>query len=323
MHSLQTPRVSVIMPARNVDPFIDEALASVRASTMGDLEILVIDDGSTDHTADRVRRHAAADPRIRLLTGPGRGAGAARNLGFSHARGCWLAVVDADDAVHPDRLGQLVRQAEATGVQIVADNLTAFYDEGGADHIWLEGPEWQARRLITLTDLLSTGLGRGARRQLGYLKPLFRARWVFDRGLTYDETLPIGEDFDFVARSLAAGAAYAYQPTAGYRYRRRSTSISHRITPDQLRAMIVAAEGLERHLDGPERVAARRRIEEMELDRRFALLSAQIKTGTFAGLSGAMAVAGVRSRLKTAMGEAVARRLARLGRPARALQRSG
>lgn len=103
------PLVSVIMPARNAAATIDAALASLGAQSWRNLEILVVDNGSTDATADRVRRAAAADARIRLIDGAAEpGAYPARNAGLAAARGAFFTVLDADDWAHPARIARQV-----------------------------------------------------------------------------------------------------------------------------------------------------------------------------------------------------------------------
>jgi cellulose synthase/poly-beta-1,6-N-acetylglucosamine synthase-like glycosyltransferase len=107
------PEVSVVMPARNAERQIDDAIRSVQAQTFLSLELVVIDDHSTDGTAALVQRHAASDSRIRLVRGPGRGVSAARNVGLAHARGRWIGMLDADDIACPNRLEMQVRFLEA------------------------------------------------------------------------------------------------------------------------------------------------------------------------------------------------------------------
>ncbi len=95
------PLVSVITPARDVGPWIGEAVDSVLAQTECRFEYLVVDDGSTDDTADVVRRRAVTDPRLRLVDGDGGGSGAARNRGLALARAPFVAFLDGDDRWHP------------------------------------------------------------------------------------------------------------------------------------------------------------------------------------------------------------------------------
>lgn len=96
--------VSVIIPAYNAARTIGETLLSVRSQTHRRLEILVIDDGSTDTTADIVREHAVLDPRIRLVQRENGGVAAARNQGIEEARAEFLAFIDADDLWSPDKI---------------------------------------------------------------------------------------------------------------------------------------------------------------------------------------------------------------------------
>ena len=104
--------VSVVVPAYNAGATIDATLDSVRAQSYRHLEILVVDDGSSDDTAARVERHAAADPRVRLLRQPNAGVAAARNLGLRAARGAYVAPIDADDLWHPHKVERQVRMLE-------------------------------------------------------------------------------------------------------------------------------------------------------------------------------------------------------------------
>lgn len=99
------PRVSVILPAWNREALVGRAIESVLAQTMGDLELIVVDDASTDGTAAAVEAHAARDPRVRLVRSPGNlGGGGARNLGVAHARSGLIAFQDSDDRWLPEKL---------------------------------------------------------------------------------------------------------------------------------------------------------------------------------------------------------------------------
>jgi succinoglycan biosynthesis protein ExoO len=313
--SVAPDRVSVIMPARNAAPFIDAALRSVRDQSVSDLEILVIDDGSSDATPQIVERHAREDDRVRLLRGAGRGPAAARNIGLSQAQGAWAAVVDADDLILPDRMRLLLDAARVSKAQVVADNLTAFYDDGSKpDHLWLDGPLWEHPRRLHLATFLSSDDG-GGDAGLGYLKPVFRLDWLRRHDLRYDETLTIGEDFDLVSRALTAGATYVFAPFAGYRYRRRSGSISHRFSAAQLDAMIAAAQRLAVDLDGVARLNMDARIARMEEDRRFVVLAGRLKSGDVSAMAELATSREQRVRFGQAAVEGLTRRLRSLRSP--------
>lgn len=109
--------VSIIMPFLHARPFIAEAIESVRAQTYPEWELWLVDDGSSDGTAEVARSFAERDPeRIHLVAHPGgasHGASASRNLGLARARGEFVAFLDADDVWLPENLAELVRRLRA------------------------------------------------------------------------------------------------------------------------------------------------------------------------------------------------------------------
>jgi glycosyltransferase involved in cell wall biosynthesis len=104
-----SPLVSVVIPAYNAEAFIQKTLTSVLSQTYKNLEILVIDDGSTDRTVEIVEAMAEGDRRIRLLQQSNSGVAAARNLGIKHAKGEFIAPLDADDIWYPQNIEKQVQ----------------------------------------------------------------------------------------------------------------------------------------------------------------------------------------------------------------------
>lgn len=105
--------VSVIIPAWNAEATLREALESVGGQTYSELEILIVDDGSTDRTAAVAKDFCSAEPRARLISQANGGPAAARNRGIAEARGEWIALIDADDLWHPTKLEKQVAAALA------------------------------------------------------------------------------------------------------------------------------------------------------------------------------------------------------------------
>src|SRR5262245_4502278 len=110
--------VSVVIPAHNAAATIGETLLSVRSQTHRMLEILVIDDGSTDGTADIARDHAALDSRIRLVRQKNGGVAAARNRGIEEAAADLVAFVDADDLWAPDKIEKQIAVLRKEGPSV-------------------------------------------------------------------------------------------------------------------------------------------------------------------------------------------------------------
>lgn len=112
------PLVSVVVPAYNAEPFIDDCLFSILNQRIKSMEVIVVDDGSTDATAERVKRFAESDSRITLVTQPNGGVSKARNRGIDLAKGDFVTFVDADDFLHPDALSRMMGILESTGAGV-------------------------------------------------------------------------------------------------------------------------------------------------------------------------------------------------------------
>lgn len=222
------PVASVIVPAYNCADLIGETLDSLTRQTGADIEILVVDDASQDDTAARVEAAAARDGRIRLVRAPANGGpAAARNLGLDMARGDWIAFVDSDDLVAPDRLERLIGAAERDGVDIACDNVELFDgDRTGENRRVLTGRWAEAPQDIDLpTFVLRNHMDLGVH-ALGYLQPIVRRAFQQAHGVRFDERLRVGEDYDFVLKLLAEGARMKLYPWPTYFYRQRANSLS-------------------------------------------------------------------------------------------------
>lgn len=101
---LPSPEVSVIIPAYNLEGYLDTCLQSVLAQTLGNFEAIVVDDGSTDGTPGLLRRYAERDPRIIVVSTPNRGVARARETGIARAQGKYIAFLDGDDFWEPRML---------------------------------------------------------------------------------------------------------------------------------------------------------------------------------------------------------------------------
>jgi glycosyltransferase involved in cell wall biosynthesis len=109
------PTVSVVIPVYNGAALIDATIESALGQTYPHLEVIVVDDGSTDRTAELVRAKAALDPRVRFIQQTNRGVGAARNAGIAAARGELIAPLDADDLWDPSKIERQVNRLLEAG----------------------------------------------------------------------------------------------------------------------------------------------------------------------------------------------------------------
>ena len=124
-----SPLISVIVPVYNVEKYLRKCLDSICGQTYHHLEILCINDGSTDGSAAILEEYAAKDTRIKVFTQPNAGLSAARNTGLDHATGEWIAGVDSDDYLEPDAIEYALSAASdevdiiSFGVKVIWENM--------------------------------------------------------------------------------------------------------------------------------------------------------------------------------------------------------
>ena len=124
------PLVSIVIPVYNAEKFLSECLESVCAQTLKDIEIICVNDGSTDGSAEIVSEFASRDKRIHVITQSNAGENAARNSGIAAARGRWIGFVDSDDKVSPELYEKLISNGEKYQADISHCGLLFFYPDG-------------------------------------------------------------------------------------------------------------------------------------------------------------------------------------------------
>ncbi|WP_242138293.1 glycosyltransferase family 2 protein [Sphingomonas sp. TREG-RG-20F-R18-01] len=222
-------QASVIIPAFNAEQYIEATIASATQQTHCALEIIVVDDRSTDATAAIVARIARDDPRVSLLALPRNGGpSVARNTGILAARGTWIALLDADDSFLPDRLATLIALGVEQDADMVADNLWLVDQATGAQMPMLPEGALPAPVRIDLPEFIARNISTpdAPRRNYGFLKPLIRRDFLMRNAIRYDETVRFAEDFALYVECLRAGAGWWLHPTPLYRYLVRADSLT-------------------------------------------------------------------------------------------------
>lgn len=219
------PTISVIIPTHNRARLLVEAIQSVLDQTYADFEVLVVDDGSTDDTADVVR--GLTDPRIRYLYQDHGERSMARNRGMAEARGAYIAFLDDDDLYLPHHLQSSLEFLNAhPEVDLVYGGVQIMNPEGA---VQLTSRPWENEPEPTL---LNCAMGRC------FLHPcsvLFR-RQVLDRmDHWFDSTFHLAEDYDFFFRMLIVGR-FAWLPAVVATYRLIHTDRSLKLFYDARRA---------------------------------------------------------------------------------------
>ncbi|MBG0813532.1 glycosyltransferase [Planomonospora sp. ID82291] len=129
---MKTPLLSVVVPFFEVEEYLRECLTSLAEQTLTDLEVVMVDDGSTDGSAVIAKEFAAADRRFRLVQQENRGLGPARNTGVGHARGAYLAFADSDDVLPAGAYAAMVGSLERSGSDFASGAVHRFTAEESA-----------------------------------------------------------------------------------------------------------------------------------------------------------------------------------------------
>lgn len=196
------PDVTVVIPAYNSATTLARAVQSVLKQDSVELELLVVDDASTDGTR-QIAMQFVSDARVRLIAlSQNRGKAHAMNTAIGSANGRWIAVLDADDWYAPDRLSTLLAAGERFDAQFVADN-QFIYDEGVDKVLRTALRETDGIHKLDKAAFID-GCDPYAEFDLGMLKPMIRAEFVRQTGLAYRENARLSEDFFYLLETFAA-----------------------------------------------------------------------------------------------------------------------
>lgn len=210
------PRISVLIPAFNLQGYIKIAIQSALQQSFADIEVIVVDDGSTDSTiADVLSLH---DSRVRLVSHGGNlGPAASRNSGVSVANGDWIALLDGDDWWDPTRIEVLLRYAEENDLDIAGDDLWVC-ETSGCTTV----PLWKSRlfgdrfqyfdKPLTVQDIAAS--------RAHAINPLIRTEFFRSHDVRWRTGISYSEDFHFLMDSALNGARIQIFPGAFYYYRK-------------------------------------------------------------------------------------------------------
>lgn len=219
------PKVSVVVPAYNVSHYVESTLFSLKSQSLTDFEALIVDDGSTDNTAEVVRKFCQQDSRFKLLQKTNGGLSSARNWGIRQVQADYIALLDADDIYFKDKLLTHVTILEKLPhMGVVYSASRAIRDDGNSTFIHLSGKPLYRDPILALMCKNFVGHGSNA---------VFR-RCLIDQVGGFDEDLRSCEDLDFWLRVAAQSDFQFYRvPMILCGYRVRPSGLSFNVAQMQ------------------------------------------------------------------------------------------
>ncbi len=210
--------VSIVIAAYNAEPFLCELMDSILAQTHEDFEAVIVDDGSTDRSLEILRGYEQRDARIRVISQENQGASAARNTAIEAARAEWIALMDADDTMEPNRLERQIVFVQDHPELALAASMVIHIDAGGRE---------LGRSVPTFTtdESIETAKQRGE--VIGFHQnTVLMRKDVFEHVGGYRHEFWPGEDMDLWNRIVYAGYNVRVQPEYLVRYRVHGSSAS-------------------------------------------------------------------------------------------------
>ena len=218
---MNQPLVSIIVPVYNAEIYLGPCLESLRSQTWPDLEIILVNDGSTDGSGQLCAAAARVDGRIRFLDRPNGGVSAARNAALAAAKGDYLQFSDSDDLLTPDATETLVRAAQVTGADLVISHFFRVDGEKQAQRGHIKG-----ERLLTRQEFAQEMVKAPANYYYGALwNKLYRRSIVEKQGLRFEEGVSWSENFLFNLEYLRHVRLVAAVPKPLYYYHKRPGSL--------------------------------------------------------------------------------------------------
>lgn len=212
--------VSIIVPVYNVESYLEEAVKSVLSQTVGDWELLLVDDGSTDGSGAMCDKYAKSDSRIRVYHRSNGGLSAARNTGLDNCKGDWIAFFDSDDVLHPRFIETLLAAASVTDADIVDSKMKRFEES----HCTFDGPAAGEVTIYDPREAIEKALYQtGALHHSAWAKIYRSSLWQdtrFLEGCAY-------EDLEVMSRLWPKAGKIAAVDAELYGYRQRPGSILH------------------------------------------------------------------------------------------------
>ncbi|MCR5362901.1 MAG: glycosyltransferase family 2 protein [Bacteroidales bacterium] len=189
--------ISIIIPCYNQAEFLPDTMKCIQSQTCTDFECIIVDDGSTDNSAEIVRSYAVNDPRIRLLSKTNGGTATARNVGLKVASGDYVVFLDADDFLHPEALAKQLEHMTRQRLDVSLMEWSYFVEMENHEIVYMKHTSIKTRIFVSLHVSMLTRWG------IDFSYPqhaiMYRMEFLRSHGLAFSEKIRYREDWDFLA----------------------------------------------------------------------------------------------------------------------------
>lgn len=224
---MATPLISVIVPVYNVETYLPQCIESLLNQKYQNLELLLIDDGSSDGSGAICDRYERLDKRVKAFHKENGGVSSARNLGLDHACGEWIAYVDSDDYVSPDYLQDLYTALQP-GTDLVIERFRMFRDDGKKSLVDID-TRADKISIYEKSQIRKLNVEQELQIRVHSFSKLFRTSIISNSKLYYDERFSFAEDYLFLYKYLdLMEGNVVCTSAANLFYRERDCSLVHR-----------------------------------------------------------------------------------------------
>lgn len=210
------PAISVIIPVYNVSQYLDKCLCSVTNQTLKDIEIIIVNDGSTDDSMSVIRKHAALDSRIKVIDKKNEGVVYARKKGVEAAQGEYIHYLDGDDIMEPESYELLLKKAIEENADMVVFEFRLFYNK--------IKKITRTENFKSTIDFIKYSVETSEYMSLGlniHKRELYKNNILYSKGLTYAEDTYLTEQLAYYSKKIT------YLNKGLYNYIVRPNSATH------------------------------------------------------------------------------------------------
>lgn len=209
------PKVSIIVPIYNVEKYLSQCLESICKQTLKDIEIICVNDGSTDGSADILKKYQEKDGRIKCITKENSGYGDSMNKGFAEASGEYIGIVESDDFVEPKMFEELYFTAIRNDADIVKSNFWLYWDNSGKNELYQYFSEDENNKIIEPS--MYNG-GSLFLRKMSIWSAIYRKKFIVDNkiqflatsGASFQDTAFTFKAFSYAKRLVCLTDAYLH-----------------------------------------------------------------------------------------------------------------